>query len=277
MFSWNLRGRLLLAEQPLVMGVLNLTEDSFHAGSRMLEPAMAVRGAVRMLDDGADMIDLGAQSTRPGSVRIDAAVELSRLLPVIRGVLSERPDACLSVDSYHAAVAAGAVEAGALVVNDVSGGSMDAAMLGTVAGLGVPYVCMHMQGRPESMQLSPRYGDVVAEVLDHLAERIDACRSAGIRDMAIDPGFGFGKTVAHNYALLDALSLFRSFGLPVLVGLSRKSMIQKVLSVEASEALNGTTVLNTVSLMKGADILRVHDVREAREAVRLVSMLRRPE
>jgi dihydropteroate synthase len=276
MFSWNLRGRLLLAEQPLVMGVLNLTEDSFHAGSRTMEPELAVRRAVRMLDEGADMLDLGAQSTRPGSVRIDAEVELSRLLPVIGGVLSERPGACLSVDTYHAAVASGAVEAGALVVNDISGGLMDEAMLGTVAGLGVPYVCMHMQGRPETMQLSPRYGDVVAEVLDHLAERIDACRSAGIRDMAIDPGFGFGKTVAHNYALLDALSLFRAFGLPVLAGLSRKSMIQQVLSVGASEALNGTTVLNTVALMKGADILRVHDVREAREAVRLVSMLQRP-
>jgi dihydropteroate synthase len=273
MFSLNLKGRLLTLESPLVMGVLNLTQDSFHAASRVQAPEEAVSRALHMLDEGADILDLGAQSTRPGSTRMDADEELFRLTPVIQGILRERPDAILSVDTYHAAVAKAAVASGALIVNDVSGGSMDRRMLESVASLRVPYVCMHMQGRPENMQESPRYGDVVGELLDYFSGRIRDCRDAGIHDIIIDPGFGFGKTVEHNYALLDSLELFGAFGLPVLAGLSRKSMIQKVLGVQASQALNGTTVLNTIALMKGARILRVHDVQEAVEAVRLVSML----
>lgn len=273
MFSLNLKGRLLTLESPLVMGVLNLTQDSFHAASRVQAPEEAVSRALHMLDEGADILDLGAQSTRPGSTRMDADEELFRLTPVIQGILRERPDAILSVDTYHAAVAKAAVASGALIVNDVSGGSMDRRMLESVASLRVPYVCMHMQGRPENMQESPRYGDVVGELLDYFSGRIRDCRDAGIHDIIIDPGFGFGKTVEHNYALLDSLELFGAFDLPVLAGLSRKSMIQKVLGVQASQALNGTTVLNTIALMKGARILRVHDVQEAVEAVRLVSML----
>ena len=204
---------------------------------------------------------------------MDAEEELLRLSPVIRGILRARPDAVLSVDTYHAAVASSAVASGALIVNDVSGGSMDGRMLVVVAGLRVPYVCMHMQGKPENMQDAPRYRDVVGEVMDFLSGRIRDCREAGIHDIIVDPGFGFGKTLEHNYALLDALELFGEFGLPVMAGLSRKSMIQKVLGVQAADALNGTTVLNTIALLKGARVLRVHDIPEAVEAVRLVSML----
>lgn len=273
MFSLNLRGRLLAVDRPLVMGILNLTQDSFHAGSRVPSTEEAVSLALRQLDEGADILDLGAQSTRPGSHRMEAGEEIPRLIPAIQGILNARPEAILSVDTYHSAVASAAVEAGALMVNDVSGGSMDPLMLQTVAALKVPYVCMHMQGRPETMQESPKYEDVVAELMDFFAGRIQDGREAGIHDIIIDPGFGFGKTLAHNYAILDALSLFREFGQPVLVGLSRKSMIQKALNLPAAEALNGTTVLHTVALLKGADILRVHDVREAREVVRLLAEL----
>ena len=273
MFSLNLRGRLLEVDRPLVMGILNLTQDSFHADSRVPSPEEAVALAIRQLNEGADILDLGAQSTRPGSRRMDALEEIPRLIPAIRGILNARPGTILSVDIYHSAVASAAVEAGALMVNDVSGGSMDPHMLRTVASLKVPYVCMHMQGRPETMQESPNYQDVVAELMDFFAGRIRDGREAGIHDIIIDPGFGFGKTLAHNYAILDALSLFRELGLPVMVGLSRKSMIQKVLNLSAAEALNGTTVLHTVALLKGADILRVHDVREACEVVRLLSEL----
>lgn len=276
MFSLNLKGRLLTTDRPLVMGILNLTEDSFHADSRVPSPEEAVALALRQLDEGADILDLGAQSTRPGSRRMDAGEEIPRLVPAIRAILNARPGAILSVDTYHSAVASAAVEAGALMVNDVSGGTMDPHMLRTVASLKVPYVCMHMQGRPENMQASPAYGDVVAELMDFFAARIRDGRDAGIHDIIIDPGFGFGKTLAHNYTILDALSVFREFGLPVMVGLSRKSMIQKVLDIPAGEALNGTTVLHTVALLKGADMLRVHDVREAREAVRLLSQLKDP-
>jgi dihydropteroate synthase len=273
MFSLNLRGRLLSLDRPLVMGILNLTLDSFHADSRVPSTEEALALALRQLDEGADILDLGAQSTRPGSRRMDAGEEIPILIPAIRSILQVRPEAILSVDTYHSGVATAAVEAGALMVNDVSGGSMDPLMLGTVAALKVPYVCMHMQGRPETMQESPNYQDVVAELMDFFAGRVRDGREAGIHDIIIDPGFGFGKTLAHNYSILDSLSLFREFGLPVMVGLSRKSMIQKVLNLPASDALNGTTVLHTVALLKGADILRVHDVREAREAVRLLSEL----
>lgn len=273
MFSLNLGGRLLAVDRPLVMGILNLTQDSFHADSRVPSTEEAVTLALRQLDEGAVILDLGAQSTRPGSLRLDAAEEIPRLIPVIRAILRARPGAILSVDTYHSAVASAAVEAGALLVNDVSGGSMDPLMLKTVADLKVPYVCMHMQGRPETMQASPEYRDVVAELMDFFSGRIRDARDAGINDIIIDPGFGFGKTVAHNYAILNDLALFREFGLPVMVGLSRKSMIQRVLGISAAEALNGTTVLHTAALLKGADILRVHDVKEAREAVRLLSEL----
>lgn len=273
MFSLNLGGRLLAVDRPLVMGILNLTQDSFHADSRVPSTEEAVTLALRQLDEGADIVDLGAQSTRPGSLRLDAAEEIPRLIPAIRAILRARPGAILSVDTYHSAVASAAVEAGALLVNDVSGGLMDPLMLKTVADLKVPYVCMHMQGRPETMQTSPEYWDVVAELMDFFSGRIRDARDAGINDIIIDPGFGFGKTVAHNYAILNDLALFREFGLPVMVGLSRKSMIQKVLGISAAEALNGTTVLHTAALLKGADILRVHDVKEAREAVRLLSEL----
>jgi dihydropteroate synthase len=273
MFSLNLRGRLLSVDRPLVMGILNLTQDSFHADSRVPSPEEAVALALRQLEEGADILDLGAQSTRPGSRRMDAMEEIPRLIPVIGGILDAHPEAILSVDTYHSSVASAAVEAGALLVNDVSGGTMDPHMFSTVASMKVPYVCMHMQGRPETMQDSPIYRDVAAELMDFFAGRIRDAREAGIHDIIIDPGFGFGKTLAHNYTLLDALPLFREFGVPVMVGLSRKSMIQKVLSISSAEALNGTTVLHTVALLKGADILRVHDVRQAREVVRLLSEL----
>lgn len=271
--TWRLGDRLHTPRFPLVMGIINATPDSFHPASRAASVVEALHLAERMLAQGADILDIGGQSSRPGSGEGDEREEKRRVIPVIEAILREIPDALISVDTWRAAVASEAAASGARMVNDISAGTLDPEMLRTVAGLGVPYVAMHMQGTPASMQHAPVYTDVCAEVTRFLSERLHAAHEAGIADVIIDPGFGFGKTSEHNYALLRDLSRLNALGAPVLAGFSRKRMINEVLGAGPADALNGTTVLNTIALMKGASILRVHDVREAVECVKLVRQM----
>ena len=270
MFTLNCKGKLILIEKPLVMGIINATPDSFYEDSRVMGTENILQQAEKMLGEGADILDIGGQSTRPGSKHLSAEEELQRIIPSISLIAEKFPDATISVDSFHARVAKEAVQAGASIVNDISGGEMDEEMLTTVGQLKVPFICMHMQGRPQTMQQQPHYENVTREVLDFFIKKLDDCKKAGIHDLIIDPGFGFGKTIAHNFELLKNLSLFKMLEKPLLVGLSRKSTIWKTLGIQPNEALNGTTVANTIALLNGANILRVHDVKEAREVVRLV-------
>lgn len=267
---WCVRDRLVRPRFPLVMGILNATPDSFFGPSRRTAIDDALRTAERMLAEGADILDVGGASTRPGAGEITEEEELQRVVPVIAAITRRFPEAFISVDTWRAGVAEAAVDQGARLVNDIGAGLLDGAMLPTVAELRVPYIAMHMQGTPRTMQKDPHYGDVAAEVTRSLSGRVKAAHDAGIADAIIDPGFGFGKTTAHNFALLQAIPRLKALGLPVLVGLSRKRMINEVLGITPDEALNGTTVLNTIALLNGADILRVHDVREAVECVGLV-------
>lgn len=262
--SLQARGRVLDLREPAIMGILNATPDSFYTGSNGITPSVDLAGA--MLAAGASILDIGGASTKPGAESVSAQEEADRVLPVIESLLSVFPDAWISVDTFHASVAVQAVRAGVSIVNDVTAGS-DPAMLQEVSKLGVPYIAMHMQGSPQTMQHDPQYGDVVQEVFDYLKERTLACRSAGIYDTILDPGFGFGKTVAHNFQLLSNLGSFRALGRPILAGISRKSMICKPLGVNPKNALNGTTALHMAALREGASVLRVHDVREAMECV----------
>jgi dihydropteroate synthase len=271
MYTLNCKGRLLVIEQPIVMGILNITPDSFYSGSRTSTNDTILTKAEQMLEEGATILDMGGQSTRPGSTRLSAAEEAVRVVPAIQLVKKNFPSCFVSVDTYHAEVAREAVEAGADMVNDISAGEMDAAMLSTAARLQVPYIAMHMQGTPDTMQQNPRYENVSREVLDYFIKKTEQCRAAGISDVIIDPGFGFGKTIAHNFQLLRELEAFQLLKVPVLVGLSRKSTIYKTLGTTAEGALNGTTVLNTIALQKGASVLRVHDVKEAMEAIQLIT------
>lgn len=253
----------------MVMGIVNITPDSFHAESRHATVDAALRSAGRMLEEGAAILDIGGASSRPGSQEVPLGEERARVIAVVRAIHAHYPDACISIDTWRATIAAEAVDAGASLVNDVSAGRMDKDMLATVAKLQVPYVLMHMQGTPRTMQLAPEYGDVVAEVVQFLSERSLAARHAGIADIVVDPGFGFGKNTAHNFALLAGITAIKQLGLPVLAGLSRKRMVNDVLGTTPAEALNGTTVLNTMALLNGADMLRVHDVKPAVEAIKL--------
>lgn len=273
MFTLNCKGRLLIIDKPIVMGIINVTPDSFFEDSRQQAINDVVRKAEQMLHDGATIIDIGGQTTKPGSEAIGAAEEVKRVVPVIEALVQTFPGIYISIDTYDAAVAKAAVEAGACIVNDVSGGMMDAAMLTTVAALNVPYICMHMQGTPQTMQVNPIYDNVTKEVLDFFIERLATCKQAGIKDVIIDVGFGFGKTVAHNFQLLKEMVVFKILDTPILAGLSRKSTVYKTLGISAKEALNGTTVLNTFALQNGADILRVHDVKEAKEAIILIDKI----
>ncbi len=273
MYTLNGRGRLISLEKPAVMGIINITADSFYAGSRRQGIDGILQQAEKMIGEGAAILDLGGQSTRPGAERISAEEELSRVLPAVEAIATRFPETVISVDTFYSRVALETVRVGAAMVNDVSGGLLDADMLQTVAALKVPYVCMHMKGEPQTMQANPHYDDVTREVLDFFIGRVADCRKAGIVDIIADPGFGFGKNITHNFTLLKNLELFKMLGLPILLGLSRKSTIYKTLGTSAEEALNGTTALNTIGLMKGANILRVHDVREAVEAVRLVEAM----
>lgn len=268
MFTLNCKGRLLVVDKPVVMGILNITPDSFYSGSRINENDV-LRKAEKMLADGAAIIDIGGQSTRPGSEQIGADEELKRIISSIENLAKHFPAAIISVDTYHAKVVKEAVGAGASIINDISGGDLDAEMLNTVAGLKVPYICMHMKGNPANMQQHAVYDDVTKEVLDHFIQKNDACKKAGINDVIIDPGFGFAKTISQNLALLKNLSVFKMLERPILIGLSRKSTIYKTLNITPEESLNGSTVLHTISLLNGANILRVHDVKEAVETIRL--------
>ena len=268
-YRLNVSGRLLELSTPVVMGIVNLTPDSFHLASRVSEQEAILDLVGRHLREGAAILDLGAQSTRPGADLLDAETEWSRLSPALELIRGNFSEAILSIDTFYASVAERAVAKGADIINDVSGGQLDAAMFSTIGRLKVPYVLMHMQGTPKSMQRSSEYWDVTAEVIRHLAEGIDRLRQSGVPDVIVDPGFGFGKDLSHNYTLLRNLDAFRVLDAPLLVGLSRKSMVYKVLGTTAEQALNGTTVLNTLALTGGAKILRVHDVREAVEAIRL--------
>jgi dihydropteroate synthase len=268
-FTLNCRGRLIELKEPAVMGILNVTPDSFFAGSRVQQEADLLRRAEAMLLDGALFLDIGGQSTRPGSTRIDEEEEMHRVLPAIEALQRNFPLAHLSIDSFYARVVRAAVEAGAVLVNDVSGGTLDPELVPTVAALQVPYVLMHLKGDLQTMQLEARYDNVVTEVFDALARRRRELVEAGIRDIIIDPGFGFAKTIAHNFRLLQQLSYFHQLGCPLLVGLSRKATVYRTLEITAEEALNGSTVLHTIALQNGAQLLRVHDVRAATEAIRL--------
>lgn len=270
MFSLNCKGRLRLFPGPVVMGIINTTPDSFYAGSRQQKVDDVLRQAEQMLRDGAAILDIGGQSTRPGSERVAADEEAARVLPSVAAIIQRFPEAILSIDTFYGAVAAEAVARGAAIVNDVSAGSIDATMLGTVAALKVPYVLMHMQGDPQTMQRYPSYENLVAEVFDFFSSRLKQLRQEGIHDVVIDPGFGFGKTAAHNFDLLRQLNFFAQLEVPVMVGLSRKATVYKTLGVTPDEALNGTTVLQTLALLNGCSVLRVHDVKEAVQAVRLL-------
>jgi dihydropteroate synthase len=269
MYTLNCKGRLLVIEKPVVMGILNLTPDSFYSRSRVQEVEQVLQRAGQMIDEGATILDFGGQSTRPGSNRISAKEELQRVLPAIKAIKEKYPSTFLSIDTYHSTVAKEAVAAGADMVNDISAGEMDMQMLSTVAALNVPYIAMHMKGTPETMQQNANYEDVTKEVVDYFIQKTEACKNAGIKDIIIDPGFGFGKTIEHNFQLLKKLEVFEIFNVPVMAGLSRKSTIYKTLQLSPEESLNGTTVLNTIAISKGASILRVHDVKEAMQVINL--------
>ena len=268
----NAGGKLIDLETPKVMGILNITPDSFYKGSRYNSNEEILRTAIRMMEDGADMIDVGGYSSRPGASDISEEEEGSRVIKAIRLIMREMPKAVISVDTFRADIAREAVTGcGAQMINDISGGEGDKRMFSLIEELNVPYIMMHMKGDPRSMQVHPVYDDVVADILKWFGDRIFRLKSAGVKDIIIDPGFGFGKTVEHNFDLLRRLGDFSIAGLPVLIGVSRKSMIWKTLGITADEALNGTTVLNAVALCNGADILRVHDVKEAVQTVRLLN------
>ena len=273
MFTLNCKGRLLVIDRPLVMGIINATPDSFYGGSRFNGIDGIAAQTEKMLADGADIIDVGGQSTRPGSELISPEDEIKRVVPAIKAIADKFPNAFISIDTFYSKVAAAAVDAGASIVNDISAGSMDNKMIETVVALKVPYILMHMNGTPQTMQQNAVYENVTREVLDFFIAKTNELKNAGITDIIVDPGFGFGKTIDHNFELLKNLSVYSMLSKPVMVGVSRKSTIYKTLGVHADEALNGTTVLNTIALMNGASILRVHDVKEAREAVTLFSAM----
>lgn len=263
----NLRGRLLELREPQIMGILNVTPDSFYSDSRTPDEAHITDRVRQMMDEGADMIDVGGYSSRPGADDVTPEEEMDRLRCGLRIVRKLYPEVPVSVDTFRADVARMCIEEeGADIINDISGGMMDRQMFRTVARLGVPYILMHMQGTPDTMQVAPHYENLRREVMLYFAERIDRLCQMGAKDIIVDPGFGFGKTLEHNYELMNHLEDFAVFNLPLLVGISRKSMIYKLTGGTPQTSLNGTTVLNTISLVKGAHILRVHDVKAAAEA-----------
>lgn len=274
MYTLNCKGRLLKIAQPVVMGIINITPDSFYSGSRQFTVDNALLMAELMLKQGATILDIGGQSTRPGSKQLTAEGEMERVLPVMEAMRSRFPESFISVDTYFSSVALAAVERGADIINDISGGSFDASMLRTVAGLRVPYVCMHVNGTADTMHQTQADIDITREVLDYFIAKKQKCREAGIVDLIIDPGFGFSKTIAQNFEILKNLDVFSMLNTPILLGVSRKSSIYKTLGITPEEALNGTTVLHTAGLLKGASILRAHDVKEAMEAVKLTQHLR---
>jgi dihydropteroate synthase len=265
----NCQGKILSLHEPVVMGILNVTPDSFFAGSRTTSEKTVLERAQKLLSEGAAILDIGGYSSRPGAVDISSEEEQNRIVPAIKSLKQEFPDVVISVDTFRADVAQAAIEAGAAIINDISGGTIDGRMFATTAALQVPYILMHMRGTPQTMQTLTQYQDLLPEMLRYFAEKVDALRRLGVNDIIIDPGFGFAKTVEQNYEVLRQLEIFRILELPVLSGLSRKSMTYKTLGIGPEEALNGTTALNMMALTKGAKILRVHDVKEAVQTVKL--------
>ena len=273
MFTLKSRGKELPIRRPLVMGVVNRTPDSFYTASRMESDEEYKSLIDKMVSHGVDIIDVGGQSTKPGAEMISIDTELERVIPTIEYIKVNYPNLWISIDTFNSAVAEAAVLAGALIVNDISAGMLDNKMIETVSALNCTYCCMHMQGTPKTMQTNPTYDDVVEDVIAFFNQKITECTSTGIDSLIIDPGFGFGKTLAHNYQLVKQLNRLSALGFPVLTGFSRKSMISNLLGISSDQALNGTTVLNTYALLNGASIVRVHDVLEARQAVQIIEAI----
>lgn len=269
----NCGGSSLNLSTPRVMGILNITPDSFYDGGRYTTEKQWIEHTEKMLSEGASIIDIGALSTRPGSKEIDEKEELERLLPAVKSISRHFPKTILSVDTWRANVAEKVVNQGAHIINDVSGGIFDPQMFATIAKLNVPYIMMHTNGRPETMQQDPQYRNLVLDIIDFFSNQLATLHQMGVDNVILDPGFGFGKTIDHNYQLLANLSSFQLFELPILVGVSRKSMVQKLLNISSREALNATTVLHTIALQNGANLLRVHDVKQAMEAIAIVNKM----
>lgn len=265
----NCKGHLIDLDRPKVMGILNLTPDSFYDGGKYKSAADILKQVEKMLREGATFIDIGAYSSRPKAKHISQDEELSRLLPVLELLVKEFPDALISIDTFRSSVADKAIASGACMVNDISGGSMDENMFATIAKLQVPYILMHMVGTPQTMQQHVQYEDLIKDIIFYFSQKVFELRKLGVNDLILDPGFGFSKTLDQNFELLQKLELFSGMDLPILAGLSRKSMLYKLLGLDADRALNATTSVNTIALMKGASILRVHDVQEAMETVRI--------
>ncbi|MFA6277234.1 MAG: dihydropteroate synthase [Pedobacter sp.] len=272
----NSKGKLIDLSSPAVMAILNLTPDSFYVNSRISSVNEALKATENFLNEGAKFIDIGAYSSRPGAVDITIDEELHRLIPVVEAVTKEFPAALVSIDTFRAKVAEETVSAGAHLINDISAGNLDEKMFETVAKLQVPYIIMHMKGTPQNMQENPTYHNIVDEVSTYFSEKLAVLNKLGVKDIIIDPGFGFAKTISHNYELLQQIERLNSFELPILVGFSRKSMVTKVLNNKSADALNGTTVLNASALLKGVKILRVHDVKEAKECITLIERIKNP-
>ena len=271
----NANGKLMDLSEPQVMGILNVTPDSFYAGSRGVTNGYILDRCQQILDEGASIIDIGAYSSRPNAQHISAEEEMSRLRTGLELIRKNHPEAIVSVDTFRADIARMCVEEyGVAIINDISAGNMDEQMFSTIARLGVPYIIMHMKGTPQNMQENPHYDHFLKEIFYYFSEKVQKLRDLGAKDIIIDPGFGFGKTIEHNYELMNHLEEFHLFELPILVGISRKSMIYKLLGTTPEEALNGTTALNTIALTKGAHILRVHDVKEAVECVKIVQKMK---
>ena len=271
----NVNGRLMDLSEPQVMGILNVTPDSFYAGNRGTTEESIVKRLHQIMDEGASIVDIGAYSTRPGADEVSMEEEMSRLRTGLELIRKHRPEAIVSVDTFRADVAKMCVEEyGVALINDISAGQMDEQMFPTIALLGIPYIIMHMKGTPKDMQIAPQYEHLLKEIFYFFSEKVQKLRDLGVKDIILDPGFGFGKTLEHNYQLMNHLEEFKLFELPVLVGVSRKSMIYKLLETTPEEALNGTSILNTIALQKGAHILRVHDVKEAVEAKRIVQKMK---
>jgi dihydropteroate synthase len=269
----KVRGKLLDLSKPKIMGILNLTPDSFYDGGRNNNLKDALKKTEQILTEGAEIVDIGAYSSRPGAEHISEETESDRLIPVLRAIVNEFPDAVLSIDTFRAEIANIAVNEGAGIINDISAGSMDNEMFQTIAKLDVPYIMMHMKGTPQTMASMNDYEDIVTEVCHYFTTRIQTLKKMGVNDLIVDPGFGFAKNLEQNYELLANLEHLKSTGHPVLVALSRKSMIYKLLETDSDNALNGTTAANTIALMKGANILRVHDVKEAIETLKIVNQI----
>ncbi len=271
----NVGGNLIDFTVPIVMGIVNVTPDSFYDGGKMEDEKVLLSSVEKMINDGAGILDIGAVSTRPGAAVVSTKIELSRLLPAVQAIRNSFPDIPISIDTFRSWVAVRVIdEIGPVIVNDISGGSLDSKMFETIGKMRVPYILSHIQGTPKEMQENPQYDDIIKDISTYLSERVKRLTKFGVLDIIIDPGFGFGKTVDHNYDLLNRLDSFKVFQLPMLVGVSRKSMIWKALGNSPEEALNGTTVANTLALLGGADILRVHDVKEAVETVTIFSEIK---